>query len=88
MTVFIGSPTRMFHVKHHPDGGESGARPLHLVNALVDNERMRKSPATYVKVSPTQHWRRVGDEWGRDWIARNLSTGELRLVTYRESVTA
>jgi hypothetical protein len=60
------------------------------VNGLADNERMRKSPATrtYVKVSPTQHWRRVGDTWGRDWIARCVETGELRLATYRETVTA
>ena len=65
-----------------------GASRLEVVNGLADNERMRKSPATYVKIAPTQHWRRVGDEWGRDWIARNTVTGELRIATYRESVTA
>jgi hypothetical protein len=49
---------------------------------------MRKSPATYIKIAPTQHWRRVGDEWGRDWIVRHTATGELRVGTYRETVTA
>jgi hypothetical protein len=49
---------------------------------------MRKSPATYIKISPTQHWRRVGDEWGRDWIVRHVATAELRVGTYRETVTA
>jgi hypothetical protein len=59
------------------------------MNGLADNERMR-SPATrtYVKLQPTQRWRRVGDEWGRDWIARCVETGELRRATYRETVTA
>lgn len=60
------------------------------MNALVDNERMR-NPAkknVYVKIEPTNHWRLVGDAWGRDWICRNVATGELRRVTYRIEVDA
>jgi hypothetical protein len=58
------------------------------VNGLADNERMRNPATRYVKIAPTQHWRRVGDEWGRDWIVRSVATGELRVGTYRETVTA
>jgi hypothetical protein len=58
------------------------------MNALVDNERMRSPATTYIKIAPTNHWRRVGDAWGRDWIARNAATGELRRVTYRDEVPA
>lgn len=48
----------------------------------------RPATRTYIKLEPTQRWRRVGDEWGRDWIARCVETGELRRVTYRDTVTA
>jgi hypothetical protein len=65
------------------------------VNGLADNERMRR-PATrtrprtrtYVKIEPTQHWRRIGDAWGRDWIARCVETGELCRATYLDKATA
>jgi hypothetical protein len=37
---------------------------------------------------PTQRWRRVGDVWGRDWIARCVETGELRRATYRDKTVS
>jgi hypothetical protein len=50
--------------------------------------RTRPRTRTYVKKEPTQHWRRVGDAWGRDWIARCVETGELCRATYLDKATA
>ena len=65
-------------------------RRVRLKNPNIpnDTEHMNRPRVhTYTKIAPTQHWRRVGDAWGRDWIVRR-SDGVLLRGTYREGVTA
>lgn len=38
----------------------------------------------YEILNLTQHWRLIKGVWHRDAIARRLSDGELRLVSFRD----